>query len=258
MHRTIVLALGLAALTASGAAAQEPWSWHKALAAGKTIEIKNIEGDITATPASGNEVEVVAHRHGNTRDVQIKVDEDADGVTICTVYGDADDCVSRDHRHSRWNNDVDDGAVDFEVRVPRGVRFAAHSVSGEIEATGLTADVDVGTVSGDVRVATTGLVEAASVSGSLNVRMGRADWDGTLEFTTVSGDITVEMPATLNASVHYNTVSGDFDSDWPVTMRSTFRGRGPGRANVDGTIGTGGRELRFSTVSGDVELRKAP
>ena len=64
MHRTIVLALGLAALTASGAAAQEPWSWHKALAAGKTIEIKNIEGDITATPASGNEVEVVAHRRG--------------------------------------------------------------------------------------------------------------------------------------------------------------------------------------------------
>jgi hypothetical protein len=258
MFKILTCSLAFVAVAASSAAAQDNWSWHKALAAGKTIEVKNIEGTISATPASGDEVQVIAHKRGDTRDVDIKVEEDADGVTICTIYDDGDDCGSRgnNRRHHNVWRDRDDGRVDFEVRVPRGVRFAGRSVSGDVEATGMTADVTASSVSGDVRVATTGIVEATSVSGSIHASMGRMDWDD-LSFSTVSGDIVLTFAQDLNATVKFHTVSGDFESDWPMTVTSTRNNSYGPRGGLSGTIGSGGHRLAFNTVSGDVELRKA-
>lgn len=250
-HLTLVVAMIGAGSTV--AAAQNPWTWHKALAAGKTIQIKTVEGTVVATPASGNEVEVVARKHGRN-DVDIKVEENADGITICTVYNDDDDCDSRGGNHNHRWRDRDD-AVDFEVKVPRGVKFNGSSVSGDVEATGLTADVSAASVSGNVRISTTGVATASSVSGSIRARMGSNNWED-LSFSTVSGNITLEMPQDLNATVRFNTVSGDFDSEWPITLTSTRKSSYGPRGGIRGTIGTGGRDLSVSTVSGNLELRK--
>jgi DUF4097 and DUF4098 domain-containing protein YvlB len=81
--------------------------------------------------------------------------------------------------------------------------------------------------------------------------MGRSDWSGKLGFSTVSGDIDVEFGGDLNADVEMSTVSGDLDSDWPLSVSTS------GRRNIRGRIGSGGRELVFSTVSGSVEVRRA-
>jgi hypothetical protein len=46
-------------------------------------------GDVSASPASGGAVEVVATKHGRRSDpaeVEIEVVEHAGGVTICAVY----------------------------------------------------------------------------------------------------------------------------------------------------------------------------
>ena len=236
------------------AAAQETWSWKKVVASGKTVSIHGLIGDITATPASGNEVEVVARksgRRGDVREVEIEVVEHEDGVAICAIYP-----TFRDHQcypHRGINSDGDnDVSVDFEVRLPRGVEFNGSTVTGTVRATGLTADVVASSVSGDVRVSTTGLVKASTVSGSISARMGRTDWQSSLRFSTVSGDIVLEMPDNLNTDVEMTTVSGGLESDWPMTMN----GRRFSPRNLSGRIGTGGRELKLTTVSGDVELRK--
>ena len=81
--------------------------------------------------------------------------------------------------------------------------------------------------------------------------MGRTDWEGTLSFSTVSGDIDVQFGADLNAEVSYTTVSGNLDSEWPIAMS-----RG-GARSLRGTVGNGGRKLTLTTVSGDVDLRRA-
>ena len=67
-----------------------------------------------------------------------------------------------------------------------------------------------------------------------------------------SNQIVLEMPDNLNTDVEMTTVSGGLESDWPMTMN----GRRFSRRNLSGRIGTGGRELKLTTVSGDVELRK--
>jgi hypothetical protein len=249
LKATVAAALILGA--AAPAAAQEKWNWHKVIPAGKTIEIKGIFGDITASPASGREVEVVATKRGRRLDassVRIEAVEHADGATICAIYDDGDDCDDRTGRSNHHDNDTE---VNFEVRVPRGVKLTARTVIGDVNATGMTADIDANSVTGNVNVSTSGLVEANTVSGSIHARIGRTDFDR-LDFRTVSGDIVLEAPGDLNTNISFTTVSGDVDADWEIQMRgSNLNGR-----RVRGTIGKGGRELSFSTVSGDVELRK--
>lgn len=253
-----ILAALLTSTAALPAAAQDTWSWKKAVPAGRAIEIKGINGDVSATAAAGNEVEVIARKSGERSDpasVQIEVVEHSGGVTICALYphrnGDrANECLPGERgRSNNYNNDVE---VDFEVRVPRGVLFTGKTVNGSVRANDMTADVKATTVNGSVRVRTTGLAEASTVNGSINVRMGRANWDQTLAFETVNGAITLELPDDLNADVSASTVNGSLASDWPMTVRGRW---GPKRMN--GKIGSGGRELALETVNGDIELRKA-
>ena len=251
------LVLLFTAVAALPAAAQDTWSWRKPLAAGRAIEIKGINGDVTATAATGNQVEVIAHksaRRNDPDDVRIEVVEHAGGVTICAMYptpsGErANECLPGARgRSSNRNNDVE---VDFEVRVPRGVLFTGRTVNGSVRATGLGADVSAHTVNGSVRVSTTGLAQARTVNGSITVSMGRANWNETLEFETVNGAITLELPDELNADVSASTVNGSLSSDWPMTVRGRW-----GPKHMNGKIGNGGRELALQTVNGDIELKR--
>src|SRR5436190_19760539 len=63
------------------------WSWK--LPAGKTIEIKGVNGDIEAHAASGDEAEVVASKHAQRSDpaeVKIELLEHEGGVTIAGAH----------------------------------------------------------------------------------------------------------------------------------------------------------------------------
>lgn len=232
--------------------------WHEALAAGKVIEIKGINGNVEATPSSSGEVEVVAvktARRGNPEDVRIEVVRHSEGVTICAVYptpdgSRANTCEPGSRGHSNVRNN--DTEVSFTVRVPSGVRFNGRTVNGRVEANNLTADVDAATVNGDVEVTTNGLARAKTVNGSITVVMGHADWTGDMEFKTVNGSIDVSMPASLIAEVEVKTLNGSISSDFPLTVQGNFS-----RRHMSGTIGSGGRSLQLETVNGSVNIRRA-
>ncbi len=252
---TLALATTGLALAASGAAAQGDFHWKGKIAAGKTIEIKGINGDIDAVAGSG-EVEVTGVKSAHRSDpdqVKIEVVPSEDGVTICAVYPSdgrrENTCEPGEHDHtSTRNNDV---RVDFTVRVPEGVRFRGATVNGKVDAANLSSDVDATTVNGSIRISTTGYAEARTVNGSIVASMGKATWSDALDFATVNGGITLELPANLSTEVKATTVNGEIDTDFPLTITGKF---GPRRLN--GTIGSGGRRLELSTVNGSIKLRK--
>ncbi len=69
--------------------ADDQFQWTGRVAQGKSIEIKGVNGSISAEPASGDQLEVRATKTGRRSDpsqVSIKVVEHTGGVTICTVY----------------------------------------------------------------------------------------------------------------------------------------------------------------------------
>ena len=263
--RRATAVVGTIVLLAAGQAAaqEEPFRWSGALAAGRVLEVKGIMGSVTAEPATGGVAEVVATKRGRLSDfaeVEIRVVEEPDGVTICAVYHPedyaGDDCDLDDRRRD-WDDDDRDARVDvdFTVRVPEGVELIATVVTGDVEAHGLRSNVSAHSVSGDVAVTTTGVVEAGTVSGSLDVAMGSLEWTR-LTFNTVSGDITLRLPESLGADVDFQSLSGELDSDFDLRVERRRDGRFVG-SRVEGTIGAGGRELSFHTVSGDVRLLRA-
>jgi Toastrack DUF4097 len=251
--RTLVLAV-LAAATAAPAAFAEAWRWQGKVASGHAIEIKGVNGGIDAAAASGGEVEVIADKRARKSDpasVKIEVVEHAGGVTICAVYPspDAKPNECRPGTGGRMNTRDNDVNVDFHVRVPAGVSFVGRTVNGGIEAVGLDGDAEATTVNGGIKVEAAGVVRAHTVNGSLNARMGRADWTGALELKTVNGGITLELPGDAAADVTASTVNGDISTDFPLTVKGRFS-----RRNVEGTIGGGGRALELATVNGGIQI----
>src|SRR2546422_400582 len=255
--RTVLLTTALCVGAVAALTAQD-FNWHGRIAAGKRLEVKGVNGDVRAVLASGAEAVVNARKHARRSDpdeVEIKVVEADEGITICAVYPtpprarQENTCAPGDRWHSNTeNNDV---TVDFEVQVPAGIEFNGQTVNGEMSAEGLKGDVRASTVNGSVRVTTTGLAEASTVNGSVYAQMGRADWTNDLEFSTVNGGITLILPAKLDTDVRATTVNGDIESDYPLMISGKF---GPRR--LRGTIGAGGRGLSLSTVNGEIRLRK--
>lgn len=259
-----VTGLAVVVAVASAGAQENPFRWSGSLSRGQVLEVRGISGSIRAERASGSNVEVVAEKGGRSSDfdeVEIRVEKNSDGVTVCTVYrperydGDGCDPRQRDRGRDHWGGDNIRVHVDFVVKVPEGVDLVASEVSGDVEATDLGSNVTANSVSGDVTVSTTGVAEAHSVSGSLDIEMGSMDWKR-LDFKTVSGDITLRLPDALATDVDFESLSGDLDSDFDMKLEGRRQRRWVG-ARVRGVIGDGGgRSLTLNTVSGDVTLRR--
>jgi hypothetical protein len=155
--------------------------WQGAIADGKAIEIKGVNGEVRAEASTGNRVEVTAiKRWGRSapESVNIEVVEHAGGVTVCALYpqrnGEPGRCKPGPGGQSSNNNDV---KVEFTVRVPAGVRFIGRTVNGNVRAEALGHNVEAHTVNGSIKVSTAGHAQASTVNGSINVTCGRADWN---------------------------------------------------------------------------------
>lgn len=244
-------------LGASSRAGGEDLHWSWAIPAGKSIEIKGVNGVVRARRALGERVEVRAWKRARRSDpesVTIEFIEHAGGITVCAVYpggpfGGKNECAPGDAgRMSAHNNDV---VVDFEVLVPAGVGFTGRTVNGGIEAESLEGPIEAHTVNGRVEVSTSKHAEASTVNGSITARMGNAG-SGPLEFRTVNGSITLDLPGKVDAELRAATVNGTIETDFPVTVQGTI-----GRHRIEGTLGKGGPRLQLETVNGSIRLRKA-
>ena len=232
------------------------FEWTGQVAQGLAIEIKGISGGITASLTSGDEVEVYALKEGNgddPADVTIEVLEHAGGVTICSMYPDAagqPPNVCAPGLNGYLSNNENEVEVTFSVRVPAGVDFVGRTVAGYVTASGLEGDAFAYLVAGNVDISTTAIAEAQTVSGNIDVTMGESDPDRSLVFSTVSGSVTVRVPADTNADVRASFVTGTISSDFPLVETA------PGI--WEGTLGTGGDLLSLTTVTGNVALRSGP
>ena len=227
--------------------------WSGKLSPDQVVVIKNINGDIDATGSpSSDQVEVTAEKSGPDADqIKIQVVKLNDGVMICALYPgyfhSSENCDSNSH----WGNNNNHSRADFIVHMPQNLRFTGKSVNGKVEANGMGRYVEATSVNGGIDVSTSSWASASSVNGSIHARIGRAEWSGDLEFKTVNGSITLELPTNLNADLDFKSVNGHLESDFPMTMQGSI-----GKHSVHATIGNGGRSLEMKTVNGGGELRK--
>lgn len=239
--------------------------WSGRVPTGHWIRVRNINGPITVTSSTGDQVEVVAvkrWRRGDPSYVRIqttKVGPNGDDVLVCALWG--PDATCSEHGYDSGDNNGDHGmhrndvSVEFRVQLPKGVKVAVSSVNGPVRVDSATSEVNAGTVNGEVDVSTSGgPVNASTVNGSVRASVGHVDTDGSMRFNTVNGRIVVELPADVGADIDLSTLTGSLHSDYEMTVSGHLDPR-----RIHAHIGKpGGPRIRISTINGSVELRKRP
>jgi DUF4097 and DUF4098 domain-containing protein YvlB len=250
----------LSALVAQSAAQDFQKTYR--LGAGGSINIRNVSGDINVKGYDGDAVIVNGFKEGRDQDkVSIEDESGANNVSIGVRY--ARDCNC-------------DASVRFEIQVPRNTRYDFNKIStasGNITMSALTGDMTVHTASGDVTISdvsgkinaatasgemrvknVTGTVTARSASGNVEVQIARLEGTGNMEFASASGDVRVSAPADLDGNVEMASATGDVRTDFPLQMEK--REYGPGE-RATGRLGSGSRNLRISSASGNVSLLRS-
>lgn len=241
------------------------FTWEGRVPAGRWLYVKNLNGPIRVENGSGDQVVITADRltrgDANPQEVRFVAQkaDDGQGMVICALWGAQSTCDERGYhseRHSGdWEGNHRNGSVtaEFTVHVPRGVKVDLATVNGGLDVRGATAEIIANTVNGGVRAETDGgPVRARTVNGSVWARMSNTGDARDLEFQSVNGSVTVEMPASLGADVELSTVNGRVGTEFPVTISGRIDPR-----RLRATIGDGSRHVRLRTVNGSVDLRRA-
>ncbi len=200
------------------------FSWSGTIPNGRRIMIKSLNGGIEVLRSTSGRVEVTAEkrwRRGNPDDVRIEQRKLGDEVLICAMWNEQSRCEEsgiQTPRNTRWN-DRNDVSVRFVVRVPEGVRVDVETVNGGLSVNGVTTDVRAKTVNGSIDARSAGgPVRAVTVNGSIHVSMGSMGNADDLEYETVNGSVTVELPSNFGAQLELSTVNGRVSTDFPITV----------------------------------------
>ncbi|MGC5011149.1 DUF4097 family beta strand repeat-containing protein [Streptosporangium sp. DT93] len=150
-------------------------------------------------------------------------------------------------------------------------RTSVRSVSGDIVLDGVSGEINADTVSGDLESRDlVGDLSFKSLSGDLTVARGKprrlsvttvsgritADLElpptGHVTMNSVSGDIVVRLPHTVETDVKIRSTSGRIDTTFSELDHSAQTGMNA----LSGRIGGGMASLSAHTVSADVTLLK--
>lgn len=255
------VAIATAAVLPAGAAGAQnsgdAFHWEGAVASGRTVIVRNLNGDVRVEPGNGRNVVIDARkswRRGDPARVRIEARKVGDGdVLACALWNEEASCDENGyHSGSRRgrNDGTNDVSVEFVVRVPEGVRLELNTVNGDLRIDGATAEVGAHTVNGSIDASSLGgPVRARTVNGSIRAQMGNAGNED-LSYETVNGSITVSVPRSLSAELEMETVNGSIESDFPLTVTGRINPR-----RVRATVGDGGRRLALKAVNGSIKLR---
>jgi len=153
----------------------------------------------------------------------------------------------------------------IEARVPRGMTLFASTVDdGDVRVENVRGELQIENVNGSVSArGVSGHGTFGTVNGNLEVLFA-ANPEGPSRFSNVNGDIDVEFRPGLAADVRLKTLNGEMWSDFPyaqVALKGEVDRR-QGRFVYSNhhtaalRIGSGGPELDFETVNGEIRLRR--
>ena len=131
----------------------------------------------------------------------------------------------------------------------------ADTVSGALEGRDVDGAVRFKSVSGDLTLAdgSLSLLEADNINGQIAADVSLAA-TGAMRISTISGDVTLRLPADSDARVRLHSTSGNVRSEFD----SLRTGMAPGSHTVSGNVGGGSGRVSVNSVSGAVTLLRRP
>lgn len=232
--------------------AQDTWSRSYPLAPGSRFELINVNGRITAEPASGETLELSAERIAKAssdeaaREMLGKVEmrEEA-GASNVRVEVRAPRTFSVGGVEVRWT-----------VKVPRGAIVDLRNTNGKVQLSGLTGEVHARTVNGGVegRGLSAQTIEASTVNGGVDLEIAEPlGGQGKVSLESVNGGVQLALPASSKAAVVARVTNGGIstgDLAFELTGEQT-------RRRFEGTLNGGGAAVTLQTTNGGVRLSKS-
>lgn len=285
---SVAAALGLAAPCAQ---AQQKVEARRAAAADALVEIDNPAGSITVTGWDRNEVMVAGdlgagasgldftgsgsririgvdterNPHGVISSLQIQVprrsrlqiESFAGSIVVAESSGTISaETVNGSITIGGQAKEISAESVNGSVQIAgASTHTRAETVNGSVIVRGASGELDASTVNGRLEVSggTFDRAHLETVSGSLSFDGGLAS-GATLEAETVSGSVTLVLPAGVAADFSVSTFSGGIDNALgPPAARV---GEHTTEKELEFSTGGGGASVSVHTLSGGITLRK--
>jgi DUF4097 and DUF4098 domain-containing protein YvlB len=213
------------------------------LSPGARVELNSVSGHVTIETGSGSEAEVHIVRSARSRDDlrcrEFKVAATESGLRL----------DGSDNRRECRNVQV---RQTVNLRLPRSINLEVTSVAGHVKVGEIDGSVRMTSIAGHATIRqAAGEASFTSISGHVTVNLSRLGGRG-IRMSSISGNIDVGLPEGANADWRVSSISGNVTSDAPgVTVQKV------GPSDYEGRIGSGGTEMTFSSISGNVHFRRA-
>jgi len=215
------------------------------IAADGRVSLSNVNGDVQVAVWDQNTVRVQAVKEAESSEdlanLRIEVSATASSVAIDTHYP---------NTHGSGHH----LSVQYTLTVPKGVSLDKFElVNGNLSAAGIGGRLKARLVNGDAKLTgLTGSIDAHAVNGELNVELDALARGQEVELETVNGAIELRLPAAVGAEIHAKTVNGRLSNEFGVPVnKHEYVG-----ADMTGTIGSGGADVRLETVNGKIRVAK--
>jgi DUF4097 and DUF4098 domain-containing protein YvlB len=284
-YEKIAIAVAACALVTTVLDASRNWHseahepFHYTLSNDNTLDVDNVDGTIHVVGDTGSTIRVEGERivRGEDqqaldrakRDVKLDVNE-KDGIAQLYVNG--------PFRHNQSSNSNDDHGFhihfddheyevtyNFTIHVPRDTGLRLRTVNGDIKTEDTRGKFDIRGVNGAVTMTgAAGYGSLQTVNGQTAVSFRESPRQAS-DFKTVNGAIDASFPLNFSADLRFRTLNGqaytDFDATaLPSAAQSGERVNGKFLYRFNQTrnvrIGSGGPELSFETVNGDIRIKK--
>lgn len=200
--------------------------------------IANVDFEITVPV--GTSVEVGGTFVGATMDGQLGE------VRVETVNGDITVSGASDYVYLysvQGNVELSDAEGTADI----------HSVNGSLRVTNVAGRISADATNG--RIILEGIrssnVDATTVNGSVRYE-GTIEDSGRYRFSTHSGDVTLSVAESINATVSVSTFSGHFDAGFPITLTGTMT---EGR-RFSFAVGDGSARVDLESFSGNIRIEQ--
>ena len=216
---------------------------------GGRFSLSNVNGSVTVTGASGNQVEIVATKKADNQDdldnIEIEISSSDNEIVVETEIGKSKSWFSFGGNNS--------GSVRYEVTVPANTLLdSIDTVNGDVSISGVSGKVVAESVNGDLEIQ--GLVDDANLStvnGNIDAGFKKLEGSQDVKAETVNGRVSVTLPADADVEVSADTLNGSINArDFGLETDKGFVG-----SDLNGDIGSGSARLNIDTVNGSVKIR---
>jgi DUF4097 and DUF4098 domain-containing protein YvlB len=237
-------------------------------AAERIVEVDTVTGSIRVTGTSGRNVEAEIHQTITAdtqtdlaeakREVMLDIQEQA---TLLRLYVDGPFRNREGSNRRRYYN----VRHDFVLKVPKDAILRLSTVNGgDIHMEQVDGNFTLSNVNGAIDVLEAGgSGRIKTVNGGINASFRKSP-AAPVSFKTVNGGVEAQFPKNLSADLSLKTFNGEVYSDFDVVGRAVAQpesGERRGTKFVYRTnrqraarIGSGGPELSFETLNGNIKI----